>query len=311
MTHRAKTKRVAVLMGGWSAERAVSLTSGRGVAAALLEKGYDAYAVDVTKDLGVLLALLSNPAPDVVFNALHGVGGEDGVIQGVLDMLELPYTHSGLLASALAMDKPTAKRIFAAAGLRCPEGVVVRGADLMAGDPLPRPYVAKPPADGSSVGVHVVRPGDPAPAVDPDAPFLVERFIPGREMTVAVRTLADGSAQAMGAIDIRPRSGWFDYDAKYSDGGAIHVIPPHMHPDAYAQMLAMAEQAHAALGCRGVSRSDFRYDDTGGEPGIVYLLELNTQPGMTPLSLVPDVARSIGLSYGDLVAEMVEAARWG
>jgi D-alanine-D-alanine ligase len=250
-----------------------------------------------------------------VFNALHGRPGEDGSIQGLLDLLHIPYTHSGLLASALAMDKPFAKKLFESAGLRCPEGRVVRREEILAGDVLPRPYVIKPPAEGSSFGVHLVQAGDnKQPFANDPWPYgdevLVERFIPGRELTVAVRGEGD-HAQAMGAIEIRYGTSFFDFKAKYSDGQAEHVMPPEIHRSAYDELLAMAEGAHRTLGCRGISRSDFRYDDSKGEPGTLYLLEINTQPGMTPISLVPDIARSIGVSYADLVAGMVEEARWG
>jgi len=307
---------VAVLMGGWSVERPVSLRSGAGIAEALTSKGYRVTPIDVTRDVPALLAALTQPRPDVVFNALHGKGGEDGTIQGLLDMLGLRYTHSGVLASALAMDKPVAKKIFAANGLPCPEGKVVTRADVLAGDPLPRPYVIKPPAEGSSFGVHIVRPQDNHRPFDTETwPFgeevLVERFIPGRELTVAVRSRADGTAEAMGTIEIRHKAGFFDYDAKYSDGGAEHISPPQIHPEALAEAMRLAVEAHRVLGCRGISRADLRYDDTDGEPGKLYLLEVNTQPGMTPVSLVPDIAAGMGMSYADLVAWMVEDARCG
>ncbi len=312
-------KHVAVLMGGWSSERPVSLRSGAAVADALASKGYRVTRIDVTRNLPALVAALvpSDPAqrPDTVFNALHGKGGEDGTIPGLLNILGLPYTHSGLEASALAMNKQRAKQIFAACGLRCPQGGIFTRDQVLAGDVMPRPYVIKPPAEGSSFGVHIVRAGDNGPAfLAADWPYgeevLVERFIPGREMTVAViDDPASGGARALGSIEIVFRQGFFDYEAKYSDQGAEHVMPPRMHPDALAEMEAMAVAAHKALGCRGVTRADFRYDDTGGEPGIPYLLEVNTHPGMTSVSLVPDAARSQGISFPDLVAWMVEHAR--
>jgi D-alanine-D-alanine ligase len=309
-----RVKSVAVLMGGISVERQVSLRSGQEVAKALREKGYAVTAIDVPADVAGLVEALT-PKPDAVFNALHGRPGEDGSIQGLLDLLHIPYTHSGLLASALAMDKPFAKKLFESAGLRCPEGRVVRREEILAGDVLPRPYVIKPPAEGSSFGVHLVQAGDnKQPFANDPWPYgdevLVERFIPGRELTVAVRGEGD-HAQAMGAIEIRYGTSFFDFKAKYSDGQAEHVMPPEIHRSAYDELLAMAEGAHRTLGCRGISRSDFRYDDSKGEPGTLYLLEINTQPGMTPISLVPDIARSIGVSYADLVAGMVEEARWG
>jgi D-alanine-D-alanine ligase len=309
-----RVKSVAVLMGGISVERQVSLRSGQEVAKALREKGYAVTAIDVPADVAGLVEALT-PKPDAVFNALHGRPGEDGSIQGLLDLMRIPYTHSGLLASALAMDKPFAKKLFESAGLRCPEGRVVRREEILAGDVLPRPYVIKPPAEGSSFGVHLVQAGDnKQPFANDPWPYgdevLVERFIPGRELTVAVRGEGD-HAQAMGAIEIRYGTSFFDFKAKYSDGQAEHVMPPEIHRSAYDELLAMAEGAHRTLGCRGISRSDFRYDDSKGEPGTLYLLEINTQPGMTPISLVPDIARSIGVSYADLVAGMVEEARWG
>ncbi|BBK44232.1 D-alanine--D-alanine ligase [Allostella vacuolata] len=304
------SKRVAVLMGGWSAEREVSLASGRDCAAALREAGYEVETIDVGRDLSALIRQLT-PRPDVVFNALHGTGGEDGTIQGVLDFMGLPYTHSGLLASALAMDKPAAKRIFAAAGLRCPEGRVLPLDRLGDGEPLPRPYVLKPTHEGSSVGVVIVREGQnaPPPSVG-DWPFgrdvLAERFIPGRELTVAV--MGD---RALGALEIRPRGEFYDYTAKYAEGGSLHVAPTDLPPDIYAEALDMALRAHRALGCRGVSRADLRYDDTGQGRGDLYLLEINTQPGMTPTSLVPEIAAAAGYSFPALVSWMVEEARCG
>ena len=309
-----RVKSVAVLMGGVSVEREVSLRSGQEVAKALREKGYAVTAIDVPADVAGLVQAL-DPKPDAVFNALHGRPGEDGSIQGLLDLMRIPYTHSGLLASALAMDKPFAKKLFESAGLRCPEGRVVRREAILAGDVMPRPYVIKPPAEGSSFGVHLVQAGDnKQPFANDPWPYgdevLVERFIPGRELTVAVRGEGD-HAHAMGAIEIRYGTSFFDFKAKYSDGQAEHVMPPEIHRSAYDELLAMAEGAHRTLGCRGISRSDFRYDDSKGEPGTLYLLEINTQPGMTPISLVPDIARSIGVSYADLVAGMVEEARWG
>ncbi len=304
------TKRVAVLMGGWSAEREVSLASGRDCSAALREAGYAVDTIDVGRDLPAMIQALT-PRPDAVFNALHGTGGEDGTIQGVLDFLGIPYTHSGLLASALAMDKPTAKRIFAAAGLRCPEGRVLPLDRLKDGEPLPRPYVLKPTHEGSSVGVLIVREGGNAPLPSvADWPFgrdvLAERFIPGRELTVAV--MGD---RALGALEIRPHGAFYDYTAKYAEGGSDHVAPTDLPRDIYAEALDMALRAHRALGCRGVSRADLRYDDTGAGRGQLYLLEINTQPGMTPTSLVPEIAAAAGYSFPALVSWMVEEARCG
>jgi len=307
-------QRVLVLMGGWSAEREVSLSSGTEVARALLERGYRVDTLDVDRDIGRLMAALS-PKPDVVFNALHGKGGEDGTIQGLLDLLEIPYTHSGVLASALAMDKPAAKQAFAAAGLRCPEGIVVPREVLLRGDVMARPYVVKPPAEGSSVGVRIVREHDNVQAFDVETwafgdEVLVERYIPGREITVAVLGEPSGP-RALGVLEIRPHGGFYDYTAKYTDGQAVHLVPAPLHPAIYEEALRIAETAHRELGCRGVSRADLRYDDTHGAPGELYLLEVNTQPGMTPLSLVPEIAASAGIAFPALVSWMVEHAAWG
>jgi D-alanine-D-alanine ligase len=300
-------RRVAVLMGGWSAEREVSLVSGRDCAAALVSEGYDARTIDVTRDLDALLAALT-PRPDIVFNALHGTGGEDGTIQGVLEFLRIPYTHSGVLASALAMHKPSAKAIFAAAGLPLAEGRVVRRQELAAGDVVPRPFVVKPVAEGSSVGVRIVRPDDNSWGEEARhwayEENLVERYVPGRELTVAV--MGD---RALGALEIRPNNTTlYDYTAKYAPGGSTHLMPAPIHRRAYDEALDISLRAHRALGCRGVSRADLRYDDTAGEPGRLYLLEVNTQPGMTPTSLVPDIARYAGIGFAELVRWMVENA---
>jgi D-alanine-D-alanine ligase len=317
-TGRSARKRVLVLMGGWSAEREVSLSSGAEVARALLEQGYQVDTLDVSRDVARLIAALSpptGPGPDVVFNALHGKGGEDGTIQGLLDLLEIPYTHSGVLASALAMDKPAAKQAFVAAGLRCPEGIVVPREVLLRGDVMARPYVVKPPAEGSSVGVRIVREQDNAQVFDAETwmfgeEVLVERYIPGREITVAVLGEPTGP-RALGALEIRPLGGFYDYTAKYTDGQAVHLMPAPLEPAIYDEALRIAETAHRELGCRGVSRADLRYDDTQGAPGELYLLEVNTQPGMTPLSLVPEIAASAGILFPQLVSWMVENAAWG
>ncbi len=298
---------VAVLHGGASAEREVSLKSGEACAAALYERGYDARLVDVGRDVGALVKALT-PPPDVVFNALHGRFGEDGTIQGVLDLMGIKYTHSGRLASALAMDKAMAKKLFAQAGLRTPQGEVLGRDVFLAGDPLPRPYVVKPVDEGSSVGVTIVREGDNTlPFTADDWPFgdevLVERFVPGRELTVTV--MGD---RALAVTEIRTREGFYDYRNKYTAGGSEHVLPAPIDARAYEAALEMAVAAHQALGCRGVSRADFRYDDTGGEPGTLYALEVNTQPGMTELSLVPEQAAHVGIGFGELVDWMVQEA---
>jgi D-alanine-D-alanine ligase len=301
-------KRVAVLMGGPSSEREVSLVSGRECAKGLQEAGYDAYTIDVTHDVVALVRAL-DPRPDVVFNALHGRFGEDGCVQGVLEFLSIPYTHSGLLASALAMDKPMAKRLFAAAGLRCPEGVVTDIHTVERGDPVARPYVVKPANEGSSVGVRIVRAGDNQPVRAADWKFdprvVVERFVPGKELTVAV--MGDRS---LAVTELHSHTAFYDYEAKYTEGRTDHLIPAPIPQPVYDEALRMAKVAHDTLGCRGVSRSDFRYDDTAdGGPNRLYLLEVNTQPGMTPLSLVPEQAKYRGISFPELVGWMVENAR--
>ncbi len=302
------TKRVAVLMGGWSAEREVSLDSGAAVTDALREAGYDAFAIDVVRDVPALLAALE-PAPDVIFNALHGRYGEDGCIQGLLNILAIPYTHSGVLSSALAMHKPMAKRVLEAAGVRCTPGGVVHATRIWAGDVTARPYVVKPIDEGSSVLVRIVTEDD-AEIVFTEHDWaygevvLVETYIPGRELTVSV--MGD---RALEVTEIKPRQGFYDYTAKYTDGKADHIVPAEVPPEVHAEARRLALVAHEALGCRGVSRADFRYDDTAGEPGQLYCLEVNTQPGMTSLSLVPEQARALGISFAELCAWMVENAQ--
>lgn len=301
------TRNVAVLMGGWSSEREVSLVSGKAVAEALEATGYTVTTIDVGRDVADLLARLT-PRPDVIFNALHGRWGEDGCIQGLLEIIGIPYTNSGVLASALAMDKPIAKRLFKDAGIRCAEHVVAHRNEVLAGDVMPRPYVIKPLNEGSSVGVHIVLDDGDAPAFDDDSwnfgdHVMVERYIAGREITVAVM-----GEQALGVTEIRPASGFYDYDAKYTEGHAEHVVPAPLPPPVYEEALAHALCAHRTLGCRGVTRADMRYDDTEGEPGLVYLLEINTQPGLTPMSLVPELAAHADIGFPDLVGWMVENA---
>jgi D-alanine-D-alanine ligase len=295
------TKRVAVLMGGWSSEREVSLVSGAAVAKALDEGGYEALPIDVSRDPADLLARLA-PRPDVVFNALHGRWGEDGTLQGLLDILAIPYTHSGLLASALAMHKPTAKLIFERAGIPVAEHIVVGREALAADDPMPRPYVIKPLNEGSSVGVRIVRNGDNLSPLGANWTFgdtvMIERFVPGREFTVAVM-----GGRPLAVTEITTDRGFYDYDAKYAPGGSRHVVPAQVEPAVYDEAMALAMRAHRALGCRGVSRADLRYDGRQ-----LYMLEINTQPGMTPTSLVPEQAAYAGISFPDLVAWMVENA---
>jgi D-alanine-D-alanine ligase len=300
--------RVVVLYGGISAEREVSLSSGIQVIAALRESGFKVDPVDVGHDLGAVIAALT-PKPDVVFNALHGRFGEDGAIQGVLDWLGIPYTHSGVRASALAMDKQAAKALFVSAGLPVAAGRVVSIQQLADGDPLPLPYVVKPVNEGSSVGVTLVRGGDNRRAQIVSgwtfgASALVEEYIPGRELTVGV--LND---RALAVTEIRAVAGaFYDYESKYADGGSRHIIPALIDPAVYQQALDVAVSAHRVLGCRGATRCDFRYDDTAGEPGRLVLLEINTQPGLTPTSLLPEQAAHCGMDFAKLCTWMVENA---
>jgi D-alanine-D-alanine ligase len=292
-------------MGGWSSEREVSLTSGRAVSKALKEEGFKVTDIDVGRDLGAKLAAVK---PDVAFNALHGPYGEDGTVQGLLEILGIPYTHSGVLASALAMSKPMAKDVWRSHGLPMADGKVVHRSAFSAGPVMPFPYVIKPLNEGSSVGVHIVFNGDNYQPQD-DATWhfgehvLVEQYIPGREIQIAV--MGD---RVLGAIEIKAHGRFYDYEAKYTDGKATHLMPAPLPKTVYDDICALALKAHQTLGCRGVTRSDWRYDDTAGGTGKFYLLEINTQPGMTPLSLVPEIAAHQGISFGQLVRWMVEDA---
>jgi D-alanine-D-alanine ligase len=294
---------VAVLKGGFSAEREVSLTSGAAVAKAVRELGYQCTEIDVGTDV---VEQLKAARPDVAFNALHGRFGEDGGMQGVLELLHIPYTHSGVLASALAMDKPMAKNVFEAVGLRCAVGKTLTKHEMFEAEPMPRPYVVKPLNEGSSVGVTIVMEKDNFTFSEDNWQFgesvLVEKFIAGREVQVAV---LDG--RALGAIEIRPKGKFYDYEAKYTDGGAEHLMPAPIPADKYAEVCALAEKAHNALGCRGLTRSDFRYNEGGDDQ--FYLLEVNSQPGMTPLSLSPEIAAHAGISFNQLVDILIKGAR--
>jgi D-alanine-D-alanine ligase len=293
--------RIAVLVGGRSAEREVSLSSGRECAAALRQEGFDVVEIDAGPD--VASALVAAGA-DVAFNALHGRWGEDGCVQGILEWLQIPYTHSGVLASALAMDKSRAKRIFAAAGLPVARGMIVCRDHARAAHPMAPPYVIKPNNEGSSVGVYLVAEGANRPAAlgdDMPETVLVEEYVAGRELTTTVM-----GNRALAVTDIIAE-GWYDYHAKYAPGGSRHVVPAELPAEITEACLDYALRAHEALGCRGVSRTDFRWDETRG-PGGLYLLETNTQPGMTPTSLVPEQAAHLGISFGELVRWMVEDA---
>ncbi len=299
---------VAVLMGGWSSERPVSLMSGEGVAAALEAKGHKVTRVDMGRDVALKLA---QAKPDVVFNALHGTPGEDGTVQGMMDLMGLVYTHSGLATSVIAIDKELTKQALVPHGIPMPGGRIVETAELYERDPLPRPYVLKPVNEGSSVGVAIVTEdgnyGYPI-AREAKGPWrefdrlLAEPFIRGKELTTAV--LAD---KALLVTELKPKSGFYDFDAKYTDGMTDHICPAEI-PDEIAQACKdLALRAHRLLGCRGTSRSDFRWDDTQGVEGL-FLLEVNTQPGMTPLSLVPEQARHMGMEYADLVEAIIAEA---
>ncbi|KZD07009.1 D-alanine--D-alanine ligase [Oceanibaculum pacificum] len=305
MKNRADTH-VVVLMGGWSAEREVSLTSGKACVTALREAGYRVSELDMDRELPAKLAKLK---PDVVFNALHGPIGEDGSVQGLLNIMGIPYTHSGVMASSIAMNKPAAKQLFSGVGLRCPEGKIVGKKEVVLEHPMQPPYVLKPIDEGSSIGVRIVPKGSNAPLLNGDWPFgdevLVETYIPGRELTVGVM-----SGKAMAVTELVTDEGFYDYQNKYTaDSRTRHIVPADLPKPVYEQAMRMAETAHAVLGCRGVTRSDFRYDDTENEIGALYLLEINTQPGMTPMSLVPEQAAHLGISFADLVARMVEEAQ--
>lgn len=300
-------KHVAVLMGGWSSERPVSLNSGAQCAAALEAAGYRVTRVDVARDIAEVLAKLK---PDVAFNALHGPYGEDGCIQGVLEILGIPYTHSGVLASALAMNKPRAKDVMKAAGIPVAESVIVNRFDAAKVHVMPPPYVVKPPNEGSSFGVLIVREDaahPPQQLYADDWPYgdmvMVEKFVAGRELTVGVR-----GDEAFDIIDIVTDNRFYDYDAKYAPGGSKHILPAQISSIVYQNVRMLAVKAHKALGCRGISRADFRYDDRPGGTGELICLEVNTQPGMTATSLVPDMAAYAGISFPELVKWMVEDA---
>ena len=304
MNDRLKGHHVAVLMGGLSSEREVSLVSGAACAKALEASGAKVTRIDAGRDLAQVLTALK---PDVVFNALHGEWGEDGCVQGILETLQLPYTHCGVLASALAMDKAKSKAVMAAAGVTVPGGGLFNRFDAARDHVMPPPYVVKPNAEGSSVGVFLVFEGANSPPQELIAPswtfgddVMIEPYIRGLELSVAVM---DGKAQTV--TEIVPRTGFYDYDAKYTEGGSSHVVPARIPPDVAERAKGLAEAAHAALGCRGVTRSDLRYDDINN---ILVLLEVNTQPGMTPTSLVPEQAAHLGVGFEDLVCWIVEDA---
>lgn len=298
---------VAVVMGGWSPEREVSLSSGRGCADALRGEGYRVTEVDAGRNLAEQLALIK---PDVAFNALHGPWGEDGCVQGIFEVMGLPYTHSGVLASALAMDKQQSKAVFQAAGLPVAESKLVSREEAARGHVMDTPYVIKPHNQGSSVGVFIVRQGENRPPKELSSPkwdlgetVMVERYIPGRELTCAMI-----GERVSDVTEITSNANFYDYEAKYSQGGSVHVVPARLTSAIYKRVQDVTRAAHDSLGCRGVTRSDFRFDEEKGE---IILLEVNTQPGMTPTSLVPELAAHAGMSYGALVRWMVEDASCG
>ena len=304
-----KDLHVVVLMGGWSSEREVSLTSGQGIVDALRERGWSRVSpVDMDRNVAQVLESLR---PDVVFNALHGTPGEDGTVQGLLDLMQVPYTHSGLTTSAIAIDKELTKLVLVPHGIRMPAGKMVESESLFTADPMPRPYVLKPVNEGSSVGVAIVTEGgNHGSPIGREAPgpwhefkeLLAEPFIRGRELTVAV--LND---EPLEVTELKIDNGFYDYEHKYTDGRTVHVCPAEVPDDIAQAMLDMAAKAHRLLGCKGASRSDFRWDDEQGEAGL-YLLEVNTQPGMTPLSLVPEQAKLKGIAYGELVERLIAEA---
>ncbi|WP_116653946.1 D-alanine--D-alanine ligase [Pelagibacterium sediminicola] len=301
------TRHVALLKGGWSHEREVSLASGQECAEALRNSGYRVTEIDVARDIA---GVLEDLKPDVVFNALHGRFGEDGTIQGMLEILGIPYTHSGVLASALAMDKHQAKVMFKAAGVPVTDHVIASRDEIARKHVMAPPYVVKPYNDGSSVNVFIVKEGQEHPPQEilradwsGDEDLMVERFIPGRELTCAV--MGD---VALGVTEIVTDLAFYNYEAKYEAGGSNHVLPAQVSPKIYEKIQKMALKAHAALGCRGVTRSDFRYDPRGGDDGELVCLELNTQPGMTQTSLVPELAAHAGHSFDELVSWIVEDA---
>ena len=303
---------VAVLMGGWANERPVSLMSGEGVAKALEERGHRVTRIDMDRQVAARLAAA---APDVVFNALHGVPGEDGTVQGMMDLMGLAYTHSGLATSVIAIDKQLTKQALVPHGIPMPGGRIVKSEALFERDPLPRPYVLKPVNEGSSVGVAIVT--DSSNCANPIArdakgpwqeftELLAEPYIKGRELTAAVVDFAEGP-RALAVTELKPRSGFYDFDAKYTDGMTEHVCPADLPEPIRELCLEYALRAHKLLGCRGCSRTDFRWDEELGEDGL-FVLETNTQPGMTSLSLVPEQARHLGIGYGELVETIICAA---
>ncbi|HEX4271467.1 MAG TPA: D-alanine--D-alanine ligase [Rhizomicrobium sp.] len=305
-------RKIAVLMGGRSAEREVSLSSGRGVVAALREEGFDAHPLDPGDNPG---QQLFEAKPDAVFNALHGRFGEDGTVQGLLELMRIPYTHSGVLSSAIAMHKERTKDIYRAAGLPVVKSIVADRREAASAHLMEPPYVVKPVNEGSSVGIFIIRKGDNRPPAELgsdtwtlSSEMMVEEFVPGRELTVSVMGANSfGKERALGVTEITTELEFYDYEAKYAPGGSKHILPAQVPQKVAEEAMELAVAAHKALGCRGVTRTDFRYDDTGPKHRMI-LLETNTQPGMTPTSLVPEQAALVGMSYAKLCRWIVEDA---
>ncbi|MCE3231779.1 MAG: D-alanine--D-alanine ligase [Rickettsiaceae bacterium] len=299
----SKSKHIALLTGGLSSERDVSISSGKGVEKSLKELGHRVTVIDVGHDLA---EVLSKTKPDLAFNALHGTYGEDGCVQGVLELLGIPYTHSGVMASAIAMDKQMTKYIVQNVGISCAEGKVISKEDIAIDNiPIKRPIVIKPVAEGSSVGIYILKEGDKTPSIEELAKFkdlIVEKYIPGKELSVAVT-----DNEPLGVIELRPKKGFYTYENKYTDGKTEHFMPAPIEKKVYNEAMELAHKAHKTLKCRGISRTDFRYDVDGD--GKLYFLELNTHPGMTPLSLVPEIASHKGISYTGLVEYLVGKAQ--
>ena len=300
-------RKVAVLMGGISSEREISCASGQGVLSALNQAGYSAFPVDLTHDMNAFVSIINREKPEVVFNALHGKYGEDGCVQGVLNLMQIPYTHSGVMASSIAMNKSMTKRVVKTLGIHVPNEFLVDREDVLDGKTLPYPYVVKPNDEGSSVGVYIIRNQKEEKELLSRWPYrnkvLMETYIPGRELSVAVRD--DGP---LGIVEIISKEGFYDFANKYTAGRAEHIIPANIAKKEYQSMMDAAYAVHKALGCRGVTRSDFRYDESQKDGERCLFLELNTNPGMTPMSLVPEIAAHQNISYQELVIWLVERA---
>jgi D-alanine-D-alanine ligase len=301
--HTPQETRVLLLEGGWNAEKEVSLSSGQSAYASLVEQGYIVTRYNPTRDIKALCAVIEDTKPHIVFNALHGIYVEDGRLQGILDILKIPYTHSNALSSAIAMHKPTAKHVMESYGVPVPEGKLYDWRDIKDKHPMDPPYVIKPVDEGSSVGVFIIQKGDaPIGSQLEKWPYskniLVERYIPGQEISVAVM-----DNKAIGILELRPKGGFYDYKSKYTDGMTTHIMPANIPEDTYQQALRYAEKAHKAIGCEGITRSDFRYDT---EKNALYLMEINTQPGFTPLSIFPEICAYYGITFNEIVHWLIE-----